>query len=81
MAENPQRPVWAFWWPLPFWKVLVIFAATNVVMTFIVVALRELLGLNVPGAAAGGAGGITGYLITMNMAMKARAEKKTDGPA
>jgi len=50
-------PAWKFWHPLPFWQVLVVAFALEIVCTIPVVALREGLGVGIPtwvGAAIGG---------------------------
>lgn len=71
--SDAKTSSWPFWRPLSFWKVLGIFTITNVVALFIVVTLREGLGLtSVPIAGAGGAGGLLGVLIVSNLARKAR---------
>ena len=70
MSESP--PAWKFWHPVSIWMVLLIFFLCNIVCTIIVVALREGLGIPVPMASAGAAGGVTGVLITMNLANKRR---------
>lgn len=70
---SEEQPNWAFWRPLSFWKVIGIFALTNLVMTAIVVVLREGLKLPVPIAAAGGAGAVVAMVIVNKLVQKARA--------
>lgn len=79
--SNEPVPPWKFWHPLPFWHVIVIFALTNIAMTFVVVALREGLGVHLPGGAvAGGAGGFLGVVIVMGRAKKAREQSSAPPP-
>ncbi len=65
-------PAWKFWHPLPFWHVLVIFFIAQIVAAIPVVFVREVLGIGLPTATIGGAGGLIGYLIVFNRAQKAR---------
>ncbi|MEZ4223646.1 MAG: hypothetical protein R3B13_22040 [Polyangiaceae bacterium] len=65
-------PAWKFWHPLPFWHVLVIFFIAQIVAAMPVVFVREALGIGLPTATIGGAGGLVGYFIVMRRAQKAR---------
>ncbi len=69
---SEQQQAWKFWHPLSFWKVVLIFVLTNLAVTVVWVVLREALKLNLPGFAAGGAGGLVAVLIVSNLARKAR---------
>jgi hypothetical protein len=70
---NPV-PAWKFWHPLPFWHVILIFVATNVLCFAIVVALREGMGVQIPAGAGGGAGGLLGVLSVIGLAKKKREQ-------
>jgi hypothetical protein len=62
-----------FWWPLAFWKVVVVFLVTNLVLQFVCAGFREELGLTfmTPGLAAGGAGAL-GVVIVVRLAARQR---------
>lgn len=52
-------PAWKFWHPLPFWQVVVIAFAMQLVCIIPLVALQESFGINVPawiGSGIAGAG-------------------------
>jgi hypothetical protein len=72
-VSAPIYPPWAFWRPLSFWKVLLIFFVSQLAAHLFVVLLREGLRLQVPIAAAGGVGGFLGWLIVNSMVRKARS--------
>jgi len=74
MADSPVPP-WKFWHPLPFWQVLLIALAAQLVCTIPVVALQELAGIRLGGAGVGAAGGIVMYL-TVRAFAKRKLEAK-----
>lgn len=64
MIEPAAVPPWKFWHPLPFWKVVVTFVLANLVVTFVWVLLRHLLGVTfLPEWTIGGLGGLLGFAI------------------
>ena len=67
-----QAPTWKFWHPLSFWKVILVFFIAQLFSTFVLVALREGLGLPVPDWIAGGVGGLLGVLGVQVLAARAR---------
>lgn len=56
-------PPWKFWHPLPFWQVIAIAFATQIVTTIPIVALRELGGLDLDTAIGGGVGGLLMFFV------------------
>ena len=67
-----SEPSWKFWHPLPFWRVLLIFAGAQILVALVFVLLREGLGLAIPYGAGGAAGGILGVLTVSSQASKLR---------
>lgn len=64
-------PAWKFWHPLPFWQVLLIAVGAQFACIIPLVALQQLFGLQLNGAAAGGGGG-----LLMFFAVRALAQRK-----
>lgn len=51
-----QKPAWKFWYPMPWWKMILIMLAFSLVANIVVVALPVSLGLSrIPLALGGGA--------------------------
>ena len=65
MSQSEAPPNWKFWHPLPFWKVVLIFAVMNVAVTFAFVALDMGAGIKVPMGASGGVGGLLSVLTVV----------------
>lgn len=65
-----------FWGSLSFWKVLLIFLITNVVMQLIAVLLREGLGIAWATSIGAGAGGGAAAVVIVNaLANKQRSSE------
>jgi len=70
-------PTWKFWYPLSFWKVVLVFLLMNVALQVICAILREALGLRfLSPAAAGGGAGVASVLIVSNLARKQQERAK-----
>jgi len=75
MSEKDQQPpAWKFWWPLSFWKVLLVFLLTNLAGNLIWVGVSTALNLSYSAGIGGGAGGVAGVLIVMSWAARRRKE-------
>ena len=72
----PPAPAWKFWHPLPFWQVLLVALACQLVCTIPVVALQELAGIRLNGAGVGAAGGFLMVVVIRALA-KRKLERTT----
>lgn len=68
MDEKPK----IFWHPLTFWQVLLWFLLASLIGNLAIVALREGLGLGIPGWVGGGVGGPLGVLFVTAAANRKR---------
>ncbi len=68
--EQPQHR-W-FWWPLPFWKVLLIFLGTNLAGNLLWGGVATALNLSSSFSIGGGIGGASGALIVIYWSRKLR---------
>jgi hypothetical protein len=73
MADKVPR--WKWWYPVPFWKVLLISLAAQLLCIIPLVALRALTGWNFPMAGAAGAGGLLMFFWVRSVAKKTLAAK------
>lgn len=66
MTTPAPVPAWKFWHPMPFWQVLLIYAATNIALSLLAAAVATLFA--VPGPVIGGGAGLAAYLIVFSRA-------------
>lgn len=71
-TPGTRRP---FFYPLPFWHVLLVFLVAQLIPTFVEVALREGLGVRLPHWVAGGVGGLLGVVVVYRLAKRRLAQQ------
>jgi hypothetical protein len=77
VMTNPQ-PAWKFWHPMPWWQVLLVLLAAQIVTTIPSVALREGLGVPVPTWIASGIGGMLGWIAIIAIVRRRNAQRSSD---
>lgn len=77
-AMEKPVPTWKFWHPLSFWHVIGILFVLQVVFNFVLVVLREGLGIDLPQGVAGGLAGGLGWVIIVLLAHRRRQSPPPD---
>ena len=70
-----QHPNWMFWYPLPFWQMLLVLFAAQLVANLAFVVLRLGAGIDLPQWLAGGIGGAIGVGLIQGMARRKLAAR------